>query len=402
MQYTRFHPAFVATAAVAAVASFPGAAAAAALPGAQPAKFEVIYSFGANPSDAVYPYAGVTADGSGNLYGTTYSGGTNNAGAVFQLAPDSAETVLYSFCTQKNCADGYTPYGGLIVDANGNLYGTTSLGGSGASDGTVFKLVPDGALTVLHSFQGGSDGAVPDAALMADKKGNLFGTTVSGGANNTGTVFRLTPRGSERVLHSFAGAPGDGAQPYSSLVADKTGNLYGTTYAGGANNGGAVFRLARDGTETVLYSFDSDDGVDGISPYPGLVMDKTGNLYGTTNRGGANIYFGTVFKVAPDGTETVLHSFAGKSDGGLPYSGLVADGKGNLYGTTELGGANDQGTVFKLAPNGTETVLHTFTGTANDGAYPYDGLIADGNGNLYGTTLQGGANNKGTVFKLGK
>ena len=323
MQYARFHRAFLATAAVAAVASFPGAAATGALPDAQPAKFEVLYSFGANSTDAVYPYAGVTADGSGNLYGTTYSGGANNAGAVFKLAPGGSETVLYSFCSLNNCADGYTPYGGLIEDANGNLYGTTYLGGSGAGYGTVFKLAPDGMLTVLHSFQGGSDGAVPDAALMADKKGNIFGTTVSGGANDTGTVFKLDPNGKAKVLHSFVGAPSDGAQPYTYVIADKSGNLYGTTYAGGANNGGAVFRLARDGTETVLYSFDSHDGADGISPYPGLVTDKTGNLYGTTNRGGATIYFGTVFKVAPDGTETVLHSFAGGSDGANPYASLV-------------------------------------------------------------------------------
>jgi len=394
--------AFQATAAMALVGWFSGYAKAGDRVAApdRAAKFEVLYSFGANSSDAAYPYAGVSEDKDGNLFGTTYIGGSNNEGAVFKLAPDGTETVLYSFCAQTKCADGETPYGGVIEDGNGNIFGTTYLGGSGAADGTVYRLAPDGTETVLHSFQGGSDGIIPDAALKADKKGNLFGTTASGGVHSIGTVFEVTPEGTETILHSFAGAPRDGAQTYSNLVADKQGNFYGTTYIGGTNNSGVVFKLAPDGTETVLYSFCALSGcADGASPYPGLILDKAGNLYGTTNRGGA-YNSGTVFKFSSDGSESVLHSFAGGTDGDLPYGGLVADRKGDLYGMTWQGGSAGDGTVFKVAPDGTEKVLHTFTGAANDGAYPYDGLIAGKNGDLYGTTYGGGTNYKGVVFRL--
>lgn len=403
MGHSYLRRAFQATAALALSTSFTGFANAGdRLAGAdRTGKFEVLYSFGANSTDAAYPYAGVTLEKDGTLLGTTYIGGANNAGAVFKLAPDGAETVLYSFCAQSKCADGQTPYGGLIVDGTGNIFGTTYLGGSGAADGTVYKLAPDGTETVLHSFQGGRDGIIPDAALKADKKGNLYGTTASGGLHSIGTVFEVASDGTESILHAFAGAPNDGAQTYSNLVADKQGNFYGTTYIGGANNFGTLFKLAPDGTETVLYSFCAlSNCADGESPYPGLIMDKAGNLYGTTNRGGANIYYGTVFKFAPDGTETVLHSFAGGSDGSFPYGGLVADRKGDLYGMTWEGGSAGGGIVFKVAQDGTETVLHTFTGTTNDGAYPYDAPILDKAGSLYGTTYGGGSNYKGVVFKL--
>ena len=299
------------------------------------------------------------------------------------------ETVLYSF---GGSPDGASPYGGLISDSAGNLYGTTVYGGAGA--GTVFKLSPSGTETVLYSFTGGSDGAYPYAGLIADSAGNLYGTTFGGGASYAGTVFKLSPSGTETVLHSFAWS--DGALPYGGLIADSAGNLYGTTWNGGSGSCGTVFKLSPSGTETVLYSFTC--GIDGAYPYAGLIADGAGNLYGTTSGGGAS-YAGTAFKLSPSGTETVLYSFTGGTDGGHPYAGLIADGGGNLYGTTGGGGALNAGTVFKLSPSGTETVLYSFACSA-DGASPYAGLIADSAGNLYGTSLGGCAASNGTVFKV--
>src|SRR5215469_2122652 len=258
------------------------------------------------------------------------------------------------------------------------------------------------AFHVRYTFTGGSDGSGPSSSLIFDNAGNLYGTTQGGGANRNGTVFKLTPSGTETVLYSFKGG-NDGADPFGGVIADKAGNLYGTTYSGGGNAGcGIVFKLAPDGTESVLHVFGS--GRDGCNPWAGVVMDAAGNLYGTTVSGGGTgcspYGCGTVFKIATDGTETVLHAFADVPDGANPYSPLLMDKAGNLYGTTEYGGTNlpagSVGTVFKIAPDGTESVLHAFDYT--DGSYPTAGLIMDKAGNLFGTTAWGSI--IGAVFKL--
>jgi uncharacterized repeat protein (TIGR03803 family) len=242
-----------------------------------------------------------------------------------------------------------------------------------------------GGFRIKHTFTGG-DGGLPTAALIQDSAGNLYGTTVSGGDSGLGVVFRLNTGNTETVLHAFAGP--DGATPHGGLVLDGFGNLYGTTSSGGASGLGTVFKVDTSGTEIVLHSFAGNP--DGANPYAGLVMDDSGNLYGTTENGGAS-GFGTVFKVDITGKETVLHSFAGgSSDGADPKAGVILDPTGNLYGTTFKGGSRGKGTVFKLDTTGAETVLYNFTGGA-DGGNPFGGLTRDQNGTLYGTAEIGGS-----------
>jgi uncharacterized repeat protein (TIGR03803 family) len=261
--------------------------------------------------------------------------------------------VLHAFAGGN---DGSTPTAGLVRDKSGNLYGTTFSGGSQASSGTVYKLARDGTETVLYAFQGGSDGGNPYAGLIMDKAGNLYGTTEYSGSGNCisgcGVVFKVAPGGTETVLHAFDYS--DGSYPVAGVIMDKAGNLYGTTACGGSVEGTA-FKLARDGTETVLHNF--TDRPDGANPYGSLVMDKSGNLYGTTFQGGEECgnygsSCGAVFKIAPDGTETVIHAFHKlKGDGILPFAGLITDGKGNLYGTTTaLTWQSATGTIFELTP----------------------------------------------------
>jgi uncharacterized repeat protein (TIGR03803 family) len=255
--------------------------------------------------------------------------------------------------------------------------------------------------TVLYSFGSNSaDGARPLSGLVSDKRGNLYGTTEWGGSYFQGTVFKVTPAGDETVLYNFGSQSGDGMNPYAGLVLDKQGNLYGTTCCGGSYGYGTVFKLTPAGLEAVLYSFGSQIA-DGRYLYAGLVLDKQDNLYGATYSGGAYGY-GTVFKLTPAGQETVLYSFQCQSgDGCGPAGALVFDKKDNLYGTTVGGGGpNNPGTVFMLTPAGNETVLHSFGAQSEDGHHPYGGLIFDKQGNLYGTTCCGGVHGYGTVFKL--
>lgn len=338
--------------------------------------FKVLHNF--DGSDGGAPAGTLIQDAHGNLYGTNsqFGGNAYGSGVVFKVTPKGLPSVLYSFLGGN---DGGNPVAGLVSDAKGNLYGTTQAGGAN-SVGVVFKLTPSGREIVLHSFSGSPDGANPYGALVTDANGNLYGTTLNGGVNNDGTVFKITPRGRESVLYSFGGAAGDGINPYAGLVMDANGIFYGTTKIGGANNEGIVFRVTLRGKETVLYSF---AGIHGEQPVAALITDASGNLYGTTLYGGRDDS-GVVFKLTPQGRETVLHSFSG-GDGVNPEGSLAIDADGNLYGTTFLGGADMYGTVFKVTPAGKETVLHSFTGGA-DGEFPRAGLTIDASGNLYGTT----------------
>jgi len=316
----------------------------------------------------------------GGFYGATGAGGADGYGTVFHVEPGGFETVIHSF---TGGSDGAYPLASLITDSTAsNLYGTTEQGGT-YGFGVVFKLTAGGAETVLYSFTGGADGAYPVASLIIDKAGNLYGTTEQGGGSGLGVVFEIPSGGGETVLHSFTGS--DGAFPVAGLAKDAGGNLYGTTVEGGANDVGTVFKLAPDGTETVLHSFGSAN--DGAFPYAGVIMDKAENLYGTTSGGGAS-GDGTVFKLARKGKEMVLHSFAGGGDGAHPLSG-VTEASGYLYGTTQLGGANDEGVVYKTpAKAGSDTVLYSFTG-GSDGGLPQGGVL-DVSGDLFSTAYAGG------------
>jgi uncharacterized repeat protein (TIGR03803 family) len=356
----------------------------------------VLYSF-TGGADGAVPEANVIGDGSGNLYGTTNSGGASNAGVVFRLDAMGQETVLYSF---TGGADGGYPYSGVIRDTAGNLYGTTTYGG-GANLGVVYKLDATGHETVLHSFTGAADGGHPNAGLILDAKGNLYGTTVNSGTGFGGVVFRMDPMGNETVLHSFSGE--DGVEPYGGLIGDGAGNLYGTTFYGGTTNNGVVYKLDVTGKETVLYNFTG--GADGGEPQVGVIRDAQGNLYGTTLYGGGGdcpLGCGVVYKLDAIGQESVLHAFTGGADGANGYAdpGLIRDAEGNLYGATSNGGGPaSAGVVFELDPAGQESVLYTFPG-GSDGANPHAGVISDGTGNLYGTTYSGGPASAGVVYQV--
>jgi uncharacterized repeat protein (TIGR03803 family) len=313
----------------------------------------VLFNFTAG-ADGSKPFGTLVRDAAGNLYGTTYEGGGTGCasfgcGTVFKLDPSGHETLLYRF---TGGADGRNPYAGLVRDPAGNLYGTTYYGGSSNNCsqgcGTVFKLDTTGAETVLHSFTGAPDGNWPLARLIRDAAGNLYGTTHQGGASEWGTVFKLDATGAETVLYSFTGGA-DGGEPDAELILDAAGNLYGTTRYGGGGGCpagcGTVFKLDTTGTETVLHSFQGNP--EGGSPVAGLIRDAAGNLYGTTLYGGA-VGKGTVFKLDPTGKETVLHTFTGAA-GEWPTAGLIRDTAGNIYGTTPYGGRGFAGEVFKLS-----------------------------------------------------
>ena len=346
-------------------------------------------------SDGGYPTASLVFDGSGNLYGTT-SVGSLGYGTVFKLDGAGNLTTLHSFTNLP--PEGANPVSSLIFDATGNLYGTTAWGGSsgcgGSGCGTIFKIDGAGHFTTLHSFDG-SDGASPWAAVILDGSGNLFGTTSGNSLSGPGTVFRLDGSGTLTTLHSFDGT---GGQPYGDLIRDASGNLYGTTYTGTPPflGSGTVFKLDSAGNLTTLHSFNSPNGA---NPYASLILDASGNSYGTTSEGGSiGFGYGTIFKLDGSGNLTTLHSFDG-TDGNGPYASLILDGSGNLYGTTVGGGGSSgHGTIFKLDSSGNLTTLHSFNGS--DGSGPLASLLLDASGNLYGTTRYGGSQGLGTVFKL--
>jgi uncharacterized repeat protein (TIGR03803 family) len=323
-------------------------------------------------------------------------------------------TILYSFTGSK---DGANPKSRLVLDKNGNLYGTTTAGGANGQ-GEVFELTPSSRggwlVKVLYSFQGSADGSLPAAGVIFDQKGNLYGTLYNGGALGHGAVFELSPATgggwTKKLLYSFSGA-NDGGQPVGALVLDKAGNLYGTTPLDGLYGQGVVYQLKpnSDGTwtETVLHAFVSQTTTDGQGPAGSLAIDKAGNLYGVTVQGGT-ASLGTVFEVSPVSgggwTESVLYSFLGNNDGAGPAtSDVITNTAGTvLFGTTTTGGSANDGTVFEMKKTGNgwkEKVLYTFPGGAN-GGNPYAGVIRDAAGNLYGTTASGVFGAGGVVFEL--
>jgi uncharacterized repeat protein (TIGR03803 family) len=380
----------------------------------------VLYTF--NNKDGSEPLSGLISDASGNLYGTTFYGGANGVGAVFELTPKASgwtETVLYSF--NGIGVDGFFANSRLLFDASGNLYGTTFWGGD-FGVGIVYQLSPaaGGGWTekTIHSFDpNGGDGTYPHGGLIMDGLGNLYGTTANGGAAGDGTVYELTPAGdgnwTETVLHSFSGA--DGANSYAELVLDGWGNLYGTTASGGSSSAcfdgcGTVFELSPSAgggwTEQVLHSFNNTDGA---NPGQGLIFDKSGNLYGTA---GGSTGTGPVFQLTKtangDWRERILHSFTAAGDASNP-STLIFDAEGNLYGPGATGGAHNQGAIFELRRGAggqwNEKLLYSFSVANGNGADPAPGLMLDAAGNLYGTTLMGGEpsqcfNGCGIVFKI--
>jgi uncharacterized repeat protein (TIGR03803 family) len=400
--------------------------------------YQLLYTF-TGGQDGYFP-SPVVRDAQGNLYGTAAVGiadGHSGSGPVWKLDTKGNLTMLYTF--DINSAVGTNASSGLVLDGQGNLYGTTYNGGdlscfvpfdSVPGCGTVYKVDPSGNVTALYAFTGaagdgegaGVSGNIPGGRLVLDAQGNLYGTTVFGGnltdcaGDGCGTVFRVDPTGNETLIYTFP-HPEQGQMPQEGLVRDAQGNLYGTLVeTGDRYEDGVVFKVDPSGNESVIYSFHGTNGGtgDGSSPAPGLVMDSQGNLYGTTVYGGSGACTcGTVFKLSPTQgggwTETVLFSFSNQATGETPNGGLAVDAQGTVYGTTVSGGSDTTcilngefgcGTIFKVDAAGNETILYSFT--AGLGLYTgSNGYLAlDAQGNLYGTTTQGGAHGFGTVFKL--
>jgi uncharacterized repeat protein (TIGR03803 family) len=357
------------------------------------------------------PFAALTLDSSGDLYGTTEAGGQYGHGVVFRLTPASKgwkETIVHAFGQENG---GWYPDAAVVFNSRGDLFGTTTEGGP-EFEGTVFELVHEshGRWTerVLDGFSLYSEN-IPEAPVVFDAEGNLFGTTKLGGAYGDGVVFEMKPpehkggQWSESVIYNFTFG-NDGAFPESALVLDRNGNLYGASYFAGIHDNGTVYELKRTKAgwkEITLYEFQG--GSDGSNPTGPLTWGPDGSLYGTTEVGGIR---GTVFKLTPAGNgwqESILYRFKNGNDGGHPLGAVAFDKAGNLYGTSSMGGLYGDGTAFKLAPDGhggwTESVLHSFNGT--DGSNPTHGVIIDSQGNLFGTTNQGGGNcNCGVVFEI--
>jgi len=366
---------------------------------AQARTVKIVHNF-TGGSDGGNPVDGFVMNPTGVLYGTAASGGDSGLGVVFRVGANGTEKVLHSFA---GGTDGAAPNGGVILDANGTLFGTTTAGGASGA-GTVFELRGTNE-HVLYSFAGGTDGSDPQAGLVMDEAGNLYGTTASGGTSGNGTVFELvapTKKGGkwkERVLYSF-GTGTDGATPISRVNFDAAGNLYGTTSVGGDNGYGTIFQLkpGTPWTETVLHSFQNAD--DGAYPYAGFISDAAGNQYGAATQGGT-AGGGTIFMLAKGTLKfSVLYSVPGWGISGS-FRDLLLDDAGNLYGTTHCDGDDNAGTVFKLAPSGgnwTYTLLYTFTG-GTDGQFTISNLVLR-DGKLFGTTQYGGANGAGVIYRL--
>ena len=371
------------------------------------------------------PQCILAMDSHGNLYGTTATGGNFNAGLVFKVTPHGGgvwtEETIFNF---DALANGVGPTGGVVLDSAGNVYGTTESGGAFGL-GTAFELSPQSGgtytETVIHSFGGSGDGIFPAAQMIFDTAGNLYGTTLFGGAFGTGeegggTVFELSPQSggtwSEEVLHSFASGS-DGVQVAGGVAFDTAGNLYGATFVGGTHNDGIVYQLSPQTggswTETIVHNFEGGTG-DGRLPESGVTLDAAGNVYGTTF-GGGKYSFGTVFELIPQGggvwTLKGLHAFGNSPDGANPEGEVILDASGNVYGTTFDGGKNGvnfggTGTFFELSQTAgawSEVRQYNF-GLGRDAGFPQSGLIADPHGNLYGTSTGGGEVGNGTVYEI--
>jgi uncharacterized repeat protein (TIGR03803 family) len=368
------------------------------------ATLTTLHSF--DGTDGRLSFAGLVQATNGNLYGTTYYGGAKNSGEVFEITPGGTATTLHSFCSKRGCTDGEYTYATPVQGTDGNFYGTTYLGGSNEL-GTVFKITPSGTAITLHTF-GGSDGSQSLAGLVQATNGDFYGTTYMGGSEGKGEVFKITRSGAFTTLHSFCSQSGcmDGENPFAGLIQGIDGNLYGTTFGGGSPKGfGTVFKITPSGMLTTLHSFCTQGGCpDGQFPQTGLVQATNGNLYGTTIAGGA-YGDGTIFKITPSGKLTTLYNVCSENgcpDGNYLIAGLIQATDGNLYGVMDVGGANGSGTIFKITLSGTLTTLYNFCSQNGcpDGQYPGGGLVQATDGNLYGTTDDGGANGEGTVFSL--
>jgi len=367
---------------------------------AQAQTLTLLHTFTSRP-DGLTPIGGVIQDQAGNLYGTTARGGTGTQGTVFKIDPSGHEMVLFNFASRPV---GLDPEAGLVIDSSGNLYGTTELGGS-QGKGTIFKIDPSGHETVLHSFLCCPPlGKNPVASLILDGAGNLYGTALNGGDQaENGTVFKLSPSGTLTVLHEFngrnqvlslnpTGFVSDGINPRGPLFLDGSGNLWGTTYQGGSNNKGTVFVISNTGQYFLFYNFGSSGG-NADGKWPAAgVILDPSRGVVGTCSNGGTHNGGTVFQI--DGNaETVLHNFGAPGDGQWPLGGLAIDANGNLYGTTSSGGAGQlAGNVFKIDNAGNYSVLHSFNGSS-DGAAPAAGVIVGADGSLYGTCSEGGPGN---------
>ncbi len=369
-----------------------------------------LYSF-TNGIDGANPTAGLVLGKDGNFYGAAEAGGiigwggpigligrilagTLGWGTIFSLTQDGQFTPLFAFA---GGSEGANPGAGLIQAADGMFYGVTERGGTN-DDGTVFKMSADGTVTAHYSFSAGNDGAVPIAALTQGNDGNFYGTTYEGGISNAGAIFKITPTGSLTTLHTFTNGT-DGGHSYAALIQGTNGNFYGTTPSGGGKNGyGTVFQITPTGGLTTLHTF--TNGSDGGSPTAGLVLGADGQFYGAAHGGGTNGY-GTIFKISVSGAFTRLYSFKGGSDGAGPCATLALGNDGNFYGVCDNGNSSssEYGTIFKIAPSGVLTPLHSFNGT-NDGGYPEAPLTLGTDGKFYGTTEEGGDNGVGTVFQI--
>lgn len=347
------------------------------------------------PLDGINPQAGLTLGPDGNFYGTTRAGGSNNFGTIFRLTPQGTLTRLLAF----NGTNGSFPQSTLTLGKNGDFYGTTTSGGSASFFGTVFRFSIDGTLTTLASFDGINTGSAPDCPLLIDADGNLYGTAPQSGPGLRGTVFRLATNGVMTILATFSGP--NGSTPRDGLIMGADGNLYGTTASGGAHNLGTVFRLTPGGTLTTVFSFNNTNGA---NPIGGLTLGGDGFLYGTTGFGGTNLGFGTIFKLSTNGNLTTLYNFFG-TDGEEPSFRMTFGNDGKLYGTTSFGGDPDHspstvgsGSVFSITTNGAFSTLFLFHGT--NGSNPAAPLTLGPDGNLYGTIAQSGPGGGGAIFRV--
>ncbi len=356
---------------------------------------KVLYDFGKQTGDPTDPELAYWAQGlDGNLYSTAPTGGVYGDGAAFYFSFSTGlVTLVHSFAG----TDGSAPFGGLTLGTDGNFYGTTSAGGANGV-GTVFQINGTTfAFKTLYSFTNGTDGGSPYAPPVAGPNGFLYGTTAAGGGTvNCGTVYKITTSGTLTSLHQFAGSAGsDGCTLFAPLALGNDGNFYGTTNAGGTSvyQAGTVFKISPSGTPKLLHSFANADG---YQPN-GLVLGTDGNFYGTTASGGT-VGYGVIFKITPSGTFTSLYSFAGgTSDGAQPYAGLVQATNGKFYGVTTYGGANGFGTIFGGSVASGFSVLYSFVQNTT-GETPSAPLFQRTDGLLYGDTFRGGSNGEGTFF----